>query len=77
MAPLEVPLLVATFPKPFTVIPLTVPVSVLVATAVLVLNALVTLEVAVPPLFAAAAPVCEAVASPEVRRILPELLSLL
>jgi len=54
----------------------TVPVSLLSATALLVLNELLRLEVDVLPLLAAAVPLPSARASPRVSRLLPELLLL-
>src|ERR1700712_5446368 len=55
---------------------LTVPLSVLTAMALLVLNALVKLAEAVPPFLAAAAPVPSADSRPLLLRLSPALLSL-
>jgi hypothetical protein len=62
--PLAVPLLDAVLPMLEIELPETVPFSVLIALAVEVLNAFETLEVADPPLLAAAAPSAVALALP-------------
>ena len=56
--------------------PLTEPLSLLVAIALLLLNALLKVAVAVPPLFAAAVPWPEALALPLLLRLSPVLLLL-
>ncbi len=66
----------ATLPIPETLTFETVPLSLLTASALVLLKALLSDELDVPPLFAVAAPVPDAIAPPELPRGLPLLLSL-
>jgi len=69
-------LLVAMLPRPLTVIMVTVPSSLLMAMALLLLKELLIEAVAVEPLFAAALPCPSALAVPSLLRLVPVLLSL-
>ncbi|TQD40843.1 hypothetical protein FKV25_14290, partial [Lysobacter aestuarii] len=75
--PLALPQLRAALPMSCTLTPETLPLSVVSATAVLVLKELLRLVDAVPPLLAAAVPMPSARARPRLSRLLPMLLSLL
>ena len=66
----------ATLPKPEISTPEMLADNSVEATAVLVLNALVAVEVAIPPLLAAAVPTPAALAAPSLSRLSPALLSL-